>query len=423
MSARELYKLLHDEGEKGSLDFIDDKSNPSLTARILVTEANIELISNLSNDNYFTTHDNIETGSILSIKRTVQEARDMGVYFTTRHALASSYNAVPSAIDENDFYIADINYDSKIDATEPDVVKSILNILKIEKALSLLSNFQKKKELIFVNQSTMTVNTKFDANKLTNDLIEYTSSEEIESAIEVLFAWSDPEFDKSHLQQKKTVFSSQLFTLLKLDSANDNFLTILYNFEKLVSDSVSSYQLYMEDFSFSRFEKKLEERSVDYYGKITKAVLDVRNQILGLPIAFVFINIIRNNLTEINPFLIVIPLFFYCLILLIILNQQKQYLNDLEADSNEFIIQNVKSSGLKKTLEDKEKILHEKINSQRKIISWFQYFVYFFMAYALFMAFSWEDLVKYYNYLTVIKENLIIFLDNMLLVFNLLKSL
>ena len=165
--------------------------------------------------------------------------------------------------------------------------------MKIISLLTTLSNFNKNKELIFVNKSTVSINTNLDANKLDDNLIKHLSSAAIEEAITSLELWVERE-DDVHLYQKKSIFASQIFELEGSSELGNDFLSVLIRFAKLVNNSLTSYQLYLEDFSFSLFEKKLEERSLEYYEKIAKSVLDVRNQVLGLPIAFILVSFVRG---------------------------------------------------------------------------------------------------------------------------------
>ena len=241
MSAKQLYKLIHENKGRNSLVCEELDGEFLFHIEVEVTNENKEALIESRDSNLFSCDGNIVEGNPLEIEISSSgHSKENNVYFSARHAL-SSYYVNPAAIDKNEFYIADINYDSLgQESKRAKEVTSVLNIIAVGKVLALLSNYNKNKDLIFVNQSTMTVNIHFDYNELTKEFIDHTSRDSFQIALDEIKDWIDIDAEKQHLQQKKTVFSSQLFNLLNTATlGSDNYLVILLNFEKLVKNAIS----------------------------------------------------------------------------------------------------------------------------------------------------------------------------------------
>ena len=219
----------------------------------------------------------------------------------------------------------------------------------------------------------MEIEINFDLDKYDDELITKLTSDKSSSIFEGFKNWFDSVDSDLHHTQKKAIINSKLSDFLSKENPDDRLLTLLHSVPQFAEQVIKSYELYLEEFSYSKFSKKLEEKTIEYLEKISKSVLDIRNQIISLPISFLILNVVKQ--TGVNSVYLFGGMCVYCLILFLILRQQKQYLSDLRDEIYKFIDQPINVTSIKSEFLSIKDILDKRIKSQRNILRLFQFIV------------------------------------------------
>ena len=80
--------------------------------------------------------------------------------------------------------------------------------------------------------------------------------------------------------RKKSILAFVLSDSLPSDA---NFLNVIQQISKISEAVQAQYALYLENFSYEKFVKKLEENTEKFVGKINDTISKVLPQFLGLP--------------------------------------------------------------------------------------------------------------------------------------------
>ena len=203
-------------------------------------------------------------------------------------------------------------------------------------------------------------------------LIAELTNDETVKIIKDFKDWIEDKDDKeNHTRQKQSIFSLQLYEYLNEDE-NNRFKTLFMKLRLIAENTRKSYELYLEEFNYSRFAKKLEEKTVEYYEKISKSILDIRNQVLSLPISFVVVSLIKD---EESSLYVLVGLLLYCTILFVMLLQQDTYLGDIKKETEKFTGQSVDFPDMQKELKETQTTISKRIQTQKNTILFFKVLV------------------------------------------------
>jgi len=111
-----------------------------------------------------------------------------------------------------------------------------------------------------------------------------------------------------------------------------NIAHLLENLHLLVKEVRGQYDLYMENFSYGKFVKKLEESNEKFVVRINDTLNKILSQVLALPIAATALNLFAKEKTAIGY----VALLFYCALCFVALINQTQVLQHLHDELEDY---------------------------------------------------------------------------------------
>ncbi|MEB3470140.1 hypothetical protein ROV31_06070 [Pasteurella multocida] len=185
------------------------------------------------------------------------------------------------------------------------------------------------KKLIFFSKKTFELS--IDVSKqpsLFCTLLRELNSEQLQ-LVRGFGEWLNDEETSHHIDEKKSILA---FVLSDALSQSATLIDVLNNI-KTISESVQAqYALYLENFSYEKFVKKLEENSEKFVSKINDTINKVLPQLLGLPI----LTAIPTAIGKADNWLVYLALCCYCVVCWFALTNQKLVLDHLREDVNQF---------------------------------------------------------------------------------------
>lgn len=237
--------------------------------------------------------------------------------------------------------------------SQPNIINSPYYIIS-EKVASFDSNLPKKllsyrlvKELILqlmnANLYTDNVNRKliffskrtFELSNNVEDIIGKFISVLAEMDqnkylhIEEFIRWLSNKETSEHSGEKKYILA---YVLLEILPNGANIIDIIQKIEQIDEAVQSQYGLYLENFSYSKFVKKLEENNEKFVTRINDTISKILPQLLGLPFLAAIITAFR---AEDNLF-VYSALFVYSLVSILALGYQKTILDDISDEINTY---------------------------------------------------------------------------------------
>lgn len=221
------------------------------------------------------------------------------------------------------------------------------NIASFDQNISILESYQVVKEflqqLILMDSYTDVVNKKliFFSKKtfelsidVTNKLSEFVQIiKNLDISKRKLITdfqeWMNDESTSSHIDEKKSILA---FVLSDSLSQEANLLDVIQNIQHISESVQAQYALYLENFSYEKFVKKLEENTEKFVSKINDTISKILPQFLGLP----FLTAVPSALKSADNWLIYLALMLYCIICGYGLSNQKLVLDHIRQDVERF---------------------------------------------------------------------------------------
>ena len=138
--------------------------------------------------------------------------------------------------------------------------------------------------------------------------------------------------EEGHSQEKRQILVSVLAAASIDNNYTWNIVGLLADFPRLAKEIRGQYELYMEDFSYDKFVKKLEENSDKFVARINDTLGKILSQVLALPVATTALNVFAK---EGNLFGY-IALLLYALICLFSLRYQTVVLDHLRKELDDY---------------------------------------------------------------------------------------
>ncbi len=246
---------------------------------------------------------------------------------------------------------------------------------KFGKQLNRRDNLQKITDFIAVLKKSFYLNESypdtvviFSSKALEMSIPDYNNLILKESSIKAVdeflewFASNDlQELDKKKQEVAANILSKELC----VPDIEERFNELLKQLPKLTEECKKTFDLYLDDFTYSKFSKKLEETALGFYEKLNGVLTNVRNQVLSLPLLLV---LIRSKLVQTNNDIntvIAICFITYTSIILAFLIQQAFYLNSINEEFQRFYNKNKEVSALKEDIS----FMNNAFNKQ-KCIQW-----------------------------------------------------
>ena len=139
------------------------------------------------------------------------------------------------------------------------------------------------------------------------------------------------EGDEGHQAEKRQIFSFALGNLLHAESTW-NIARLLENFTLLEKEVRGQYRLYMENFRYEKFVKKLEESSEKFVTRINDTLSKIFSQVLALPVAATALNLFAKTGSWIGH----VALLLYCALCFVALINQTQVLQHLHDELEDY---------------------------------------------------------------------------------------
>jgi hypothetical protein len=242
------------------------------------------------------------------------------IYFDINHYLKKDTRRTDFSPTQP-FYIYDqaIRYIPEVASTSVEL-NNIFVIAEFFSNLKIISDLQgdsgNKSFIIFVGKRNLKINSVYDSNDLSLDLISIKSF--IRDYIQNDFHKEDRHL--AILNGLHEVYNEGEISL-------SDFLKKIKIFFRVVK---SNFQLYMDKFSFDDFKNRVEEDRREYTIKINKVFSDMQNQLLTLPIATLLaagqIGYVTNASEFIKNTLIIIGIFIFCIFVLMQITNQSSTL-------------------------------------------------------------------------------------------------
>ncbi|MGC7590071.1 hypothetical protein ACPWUF_06280 [Bisgaard Taxon 46] len=141
--------------------------------------------------------------------------------------------------------------------------------------------------------------------------------------------WLNDEETSHHIDEKKSILA---FVFADSLPQNADIIDVLKNI-KLITESVQNqYALYLENFSYEKFVRKLTENSEKFVAKMNDTISKILPQFLGLP----FLTAIPTALKSADNWLVYFALCLYCAMCYLGLTNQKLVLDNVAEDVNQF---------------------------------------------------------------------------------------
>lgn len=141
--------------------------------------------------------------------------------------------------------------------------------------------------------------------------------------------WLNDEETSSHIDEKKSILA---FVLSDFLSSDADFLDFIQQVSRISEAVQAQYALYLENFSYEKFVKKLEENTEKFVSKINDTISKVLPQFLALP----FLTAIPVALKSKDDWLVYVALIIYCVMCCYGLTNQKLILDYLRRDVDLF---------------------------------------------------------------------------------------
>lgn len=240
----------------------------------------------------------------------------------------------------------------------------LCNIRLVEKLAQCLytnSVYQNDKAIVFFNEKAIKINFSLNDTELRENFIKFIQNIDNERRVrmEDFITFMSNSTDKNN-SEKWAIFAGQLKK--HIDEKDElSFIEFLNKLKLIKKETKISYESYLSDFSFSKFEKKLEEESEKISSKILDALKNVQAQIIGIPVLAIIPRLMTNTAT-LDSAVYVILLIFSIMIFFTIL-VSKDYLSFLSKELEVF--SNKLSTDIQSSFRDKQERLETIIDSQR----------------------------------------------------------
>jgi len=192
------------------------------------------------------------------------------------------------------FYLVDPAF-APGDAVVPDQVARYRKILAIVqlfgKAASLVD--ATKSELVFVKDGKTLMPVRFNAAD--------AAALDLKAADRLLTQFAD----ELHQDQKGAILFEALVDLCRAHNTDSRFRFALRSLDDLADKVADGYRLFASSFSYSKIKSELEDARIDYTQKIHKTIVDIQNQLLGIPVATIVVASQMKAPTACGPELLV----------------------------------------------------------------------------------------------------------------------
>ncbi|ULJ61935.1 hypothetical protein [Wielerella bovis] len=173
-----------------------------------------------------------------------------------------------------------------------DKVSTLLKLLTDKKRFYVTNNI-----VVFFSKKPSEVALKAQDSALLVELIRELSESQIQ-AINDICEWFGTDAENEHFHSKKNAFSTALTDYLteKEGRTQHDICDLLEDIVNIKNQALTQHDLYLEDFSYGKFVKKIEENASKFTTRINDALGKSVTHVLGLPIATAVFNLAKIDL-------------------------------------------------------------------------------------------------------------------------------
>lgn len=232
-------------------------------------------------------------------------------------------------------------------------VATLLRLLTDKNRFYITNNI-----VVFFSKKPSELALKVQDTSLLTKLIRDLNSAQI-NAIDKICNWFGLSIEDEHFYSKKNAFSTALtdFLIEKEGRIRHDICDLLEDIVNIQEQAIAQHDLYLEDFSYGKFVKKIEENASKFTTRINDTLGKSVTQVLGIPIATAVFNLAKIELHWGS----VVSLLVYTLLCALVLFTQQCNLSNIEDEFRVF------ENKLPKQLKNEVwKINRKTINSQLK---------------------------------------------------------
>ncbi|MFV8362984.1 hypothetical protein ACNQGO_06290 [Flavobacterium sp. ZT3P35] len=231
------------------------------------------------------------------------------------------------------FYIAENDFYSEVSTIDNELINNYNKNIELIDFLNSLSHSQHqignqlKYYFYRISNSIVEIDIKYSVN----DLMFFSDLEGIE---ELKTEFSETVSNKD----KKELFINELVNFIESNSSD--YLTIVKNWNTILSSYNKSYKLYLAGFSFEKIKASSNEHFQKLLAQIHDSISKVSGYIFGIPIGFILLlNYFdyTGSLIFKNIVILLLSILFFVLIWFILLRNIKESIEAIETDINDFI--------------------------------------------------------------------------------------
>lgn len=209
-------------------------------------------------------------------------------------------------------------------------------------------------------------------NKFLNINIDY-EIEDIESLsnIDDVIAFNDELYKSHNKEDKRKIFINEVNNLTD-ENGNLDLTTILLNWDKVLQNYKSSYNLYLEGFSVEKIKTAANEYFLKITDKIYECISKISAYLFGIPIGFLLIingyDLTNDDILK-NFILLIVSTLFFIFIYFIFCKNIDENIKAIKDDITDFENKLGKNNELNEITEKIKKIKEINIVQQEKKLS------------------------------------------------------
>lgn len=219
----------------------------------------------------------IQEGAALTVDTTVDIAwkppsQRLGLLVRNFDALFKHFDA--ASAEPKNYYVIEATFANGDSVVPPKIVeyRAMLGVTKyLRQAASYVDDT--RRELVFIGTQKIIVPERFSASDLQSNLSE------LSARLDGLLSQT------LHADHRMTLFVNAICELAGPVPEAQRFGYLLRNLEILCNRLEQGYKLFISSFSYSKIRNEVETARVDFVAKIHKTIVDIQNQLLGIPVA------------------------------------------------------------------------------------------------------------------------------------------
>ncbi|WP_427838263.1 hypothetical protein [Actinobacillus pleuropneumoniae] len=220
---------------------------------------------------------------------------------------------------------------ASIDEDKPDYYLHYETVKQFIQQLCAMAAYtdHMNKKLVFFSKKTFELSLNISRQiDVLSQFLKEVNAEQLQ-LIQDFSEWLNDEETSSHIDEKKSILA---FVFADTLPQAANIIDVLQQIKAINKDVKTQYALYLANFSYEKFVKKLTENSEKFIAKVNDTISKILPQFLGLP----FLTAIPTALKSADNWLVYFALCMYCTMCYLGLTNQKLVLDNLAEDVKQF---------------------------------------------------------------------------------------